>query len=144
MVDADTGNELLGFRRRGVPYIFLRDSKTKRFIHILRKIELRYFGVVDYSEELASKGNPIYADFSIRQSINPEQFQHLRKYEDKAETYLAEGVQKLFGVVVVNLIDMTGLEYGSKSTFNDTRYKFDAVWKHHMDSKPRSKELYLI
>ena len=42
--DADTGDEIIYFVRRGRPYLYLRDAKTKTFIKRLRYVEKRLKG----------------------------------------------------------------------------------------------------
>jgi len=47
VLDLDTGNEVLCFRRRGKTYCFLRDIETKRFIVKITEFYIQYVGVIE-------------------------------------------------------------------------------------------------
>jgi len=159
--DADTGDEILWFVRRGRPYLYLRDRSTKRFIRRLIGVELRLFMVVDYSEEHAKKGNPLYVDVVVVLPISPETFEEMDAKEKLAESLCAGKVSALFGSYVENeLLDLSGVEYGSdvRNEFKSTeviirrkrlitieviktdRYFWSVVWKHHKEDAPKSEK----
>lgn len=113
VTDADTGNEIVMFYRRGRPYIFLRDPETKRFVKQLNKIELRYYEEVNYSRDQARRKNPIYADFVALLQVKPEEIDQLGELEEELREYLELWITEKFGGVV-ELTEERGFEYGSK------------------------------
>jgi hypothetical protein len=143
--DADTGDEIIYFVRRGKPYLYLRDARTKWFIKRLHYVEKRLYMVVDYSKEEAKKGNPLYIDAGIYTQINPEEFPERHKIDSKMEKALEDKIKELFGEAVVKkLLEPAGEEYGSKPYYT-TRHEegkasYLVVWKHKPEQTPRSKE----
>ena len=143
--DADTGNEIIHFIRYHRHYLYLRDKKTKVLIKRLKYVEKRVFMVVDYREERAKKGNPLYIDSGIFAQINPEEFLQRTQIDDKLEKTLEDRVEELFGPVVVKqLLDLAGEEYGSTPAYTSKHEENKAtaliVWKHKKTDKPRKDE----
>jgi hypothetical protein len=143
--DADTGDEIIYFVRRGKPYLYLRDAKTKRLIKRLRYVEKRLYMVVDYSYEEAKKRNPLYIDAGIYTQINPEEFPERHRIDSKIEKALTDQIKEMFSEAVVEkLLELAGEEYGSKPYYT-TRHEegkavYLVVWKHKPEQTPRSKE----
>jgi hypothetical protein len=143
--DADTGDEIIYFVRRGRPYLYLRDARTKWFIKRLHYVEKRLYMVVDYSFEEAKKGNPLYIDAGIYTQLNPEEFPERREIDSKMDKALKDKIKELFGEAVVKkLLEPAGEEYGSKPYYT-TRHEegkatYLVVWKHKPEEAPRSKE----
>lgn len=143
--DSDTGEEIVYFWRRGKPYLYLRNSITKRFIRRLYSVEKRFFVVVDYSRERAKKGNPLYIDSGIYTQIKAEEWEKREEIDRKIERALDEVIKVMFGEAVVNkLLETAGVEYGSKPYYTTKAEENKAtalvVWKHHPEDKPRKKE----
>jgi len=143
--DADTGDEIIYFVRRGKPYLYLRDARTKRFIKRLHYVEKRLYMVVDYSFEEAKKGNPLYIDAGIYTQINPEEFPFRQKIDEKMDKPLEDKIKKMFGEAVVKkLLEPAGEEYGSKPYYTTRHEEGKAtilvVWKHKPKETPRKKE----
>jgi hypothetical protein len=113
IIDADTGNEIIYFERKGKPYFYLRDKDTKKFIKRLEKIELRFYSEVEYDREHARKKNPIYADFVALRPVKPEEFPEIGDVEEDLIDALDFWVGSKFGGVV-ELLEYRGFEYGSK------------------------------
>jgi len=145
--DADTGNEIIGFRRRGKAYLFLRDKDTKRFIRRLALFEVRLFSLIDYSIEEARKGNPIYADFELKTLCTPDDYFNLDTIKSKTFETINKCINELFGAYLVQLSEIKGFEYGSKIDLSLYRmhykYKFVAIWKHHQRDRARTFSKYL-
>jgi hypothetical protein len=143
--DADTGDEIIYFVRRGRPYLYLRDARTKQFIKRLRYVEKRLYMVVDYSYEEAKRGNPLYIDAGIYTQLNPEEFPYRHKIDSKMEKALTDQIKEMFGEAVVEkLLELAGEEYGSKPYYT-TRHEegkatYLVVWKHKPEQAPRNKE----
>jgi len=151
--DDDTGNEILHFVRRKKHYLYLRDRFTKRFIKRLVFMELRVFEVVDYSEEMAKKGNPLYIDAVGKTLLTPEamvyfdvcEIEHSEEIEKPLDDGLLRQMTRMFGSAVVNeLFELAGYEHGSKPSVSQ-RYTYGkfywvAVWKHHKEDEPKSLE----
>jgi hypothetical protein len=114
IVDSDTGNEIIYFKRKEKPYFYLRDKNTKRFIKRLGKIELRFYSEVEYNREHARSKNPIYADFVALRPVKPEEFDKINDIEEDLINALDFWVGSKFGGVV-GLLESRGFEYGSKS-----------------------------
>jgi hypothetical protein len=163
--DADTGEEILWFMRRGRPYLFLRDPDTKAFIKMLIGVEQRLFMVVDYSEDRASKGNPLYVDATVVMALSPESFPDREENESRLESLCGMKVSELFGAYVTDeLLDLSGVEIGSelrrelitttvekrivrgkevlvvREVANETIFYWSVVWKHHPQDSPKSEE----
>ena len=143
--DADTGDEIIYFVRRGRPYLYLRDARTKWFIKRLHYVEKRLYMVVDYSYEEAKKGNPLYIDAGIYTQLNPEDFPERHRIDSKMEKALKDKIKELFGEAVVKkLLEPAGEEYGSKPYYTtrheEGRATYLVVWKHKPEQTPRSKE----
>lgn len=159
LVDADTGDEILYFTRRKRPYLYLRDADTKAFIKRLTGVELRYFGVVDYSKERAKTGNPLYIDVVVATPLSPEIFEERDTYEVKCMDKADDVTGRNFGgYVVEELLEDAGVEIGSeirndlKRTETVLRRKkliqvetpkvgwcyWSVVWKHKPEDEPRS------
>ena len=143
--DADTGDEIIYFVRRGKPYLYLRDARTKRFIKRLKYVEKRLYMVVDYSYEEAKKGNPLYIDAGIYTQINPEEFPERHKIDSKMDKALEDKIKEMFGEAVVEkLLEPAGEEYGSKPYYTTRHEEGKAtilvVWKHKPEQAPRKKE----
>jgi len=143
--DADTGDEIIYFVRRGRPYLYLRDARTKWFIKRLHYVEKRLYMVVDYSKEEAKKGNPLYIDAGIYTQLNPEEFPERHRIDSKMEKALKDKIKELFGEAVVKkLLEPAGEEYGSKPYYTtrheEGRATYLVVWKHKPEQTPRSKE----
>lgn len=144
-IDADTGDEIIYFVRRGRPYLYLRDAKTKLFIKRLRYVEKRLYMVVDYSKEEAKKGNPLYIDAGIFTQINPEEFPYRDKIDLDLEKALTEQIREMFGEAVVEkLLELAGIEYGSKPEYTtkheEGKATYLVVWKHRPEQPPRKQE----
>lgn len=153
LVDADTGHELLHFVRRKKHYLYLRDKDTKRFIKKLDFMEVRYFQVVDYSEEQARKGNPLYVDAVGKSLLSPDVITELERCEiedyEELETLIGKSLERrlvaMFGTFVVDqLVEDAGIEYGSKPSVTQRvtygKFYYVVVWKHHKEAPPRSEE----
>ena len=143
--DADTGDEIIYFVRRGKPYLYLRDAKTKLFIKRLTYVEKRLYMVVDYSKEEAKKGNPLYVDAGIFTQINPEEFPERDKIDSKLDHALTQQIREMFGeAVVAQLLELAGEEYGSKPEYTtkheEKKATYLAVWKHKPEESPRKQE----
>lgn len=143
--DSDTGHEIIFFYRRGRPYTFLRDKKTKRFIRILRRVELRVFMEVEYSEEEAKKGNPLYVDAVGKTLLMPHHIPKLEEIENKVEDMVVWIVRRLFGLYVAHgLLDLRGIEYGSIKTveeeWEEGKVHYVVIWKHHPEDKGKTME----
>jgi len=163
ITDADTGDEILWFTRRGRPYLYLRDRETKRFIRRLIGVELRYFMVVDYDIERARKGNPLYVDAVTVLALKPSSFPERDDREEVAEALCRGKVAEYFGPAVSEqILDDAGLEYGSevrerltdvevvvrrrrlltRVVANEGIYYWSLVWKHHPRDSALSEEGY--
>jgi hypothetical protein len=143
--DADTGNEILYFIRRGRPYLYLRNAKTKWFIKRLHYVEKRLYMVVDYDYEEAKRGNPLYIDAGIFTQINPEEFPERDKIDSKLDHALTQQIKTMFGEVVVKeLLLLAGEEYGSKPEYmtkhEEAKATYLVVWKHKPEQPPRKQE----
>jgi len=143
--DADTGNEIMFFYRRGKPYLYLRDAYTKRFIKRLREVEVRVYQVVEYSRELARKGNPLYLDAVGKTIVTVEEIKDLDRVEDRLEIAVYHIVMRYFGkYVAFDLLELRGTEYGSEKTtetyYEDEKFTWTLVWKHHPEDRPESEE----
>jgi hypothetical protein len=143
--DADTGNEILYFVRRGKPYLYLRDAKTKWFIKRLRYVEKRLYMIVDYRKEEAKKGNPLYVDAGIFTQLNPEEFPERDKIDSKLDHVLTQQIREMFGEAVTKqLLELAGEEYGSKPEYTTKHETHKAtylvVWKHKPEQQPRKQE----
>ncbi len=143
--DADTGDEIVYFVRRGIPYLMLRDATTKRFIKRLFGVEQRLFMVVDYAREVARRGNPLYLDAVGVQALTPEMFVERDRYLETLRYLLTRKVAEHFGGFVVDvLLDEAGVEYGSelrsvKAVF-ESLWCWSLVWKHSKEEEARSME----
>ena len=135
VVDADTGNEIVAFIRRGRCYMYLRHPQTKRFIKRLKKVELRIFKVLDYDV----KAHPIYADFSARWILSCNELMVREKAERDIEDAIDLAIQSKFGKGLRDLSEYAGLEYGSRLIGVEDVTTFDAVWKHRKKAKPRKR-----
>jgi hypothetical protein len=143
--DADTGQEILHFIRRGRHFLWLRDKVTRRFIRRLKYVEKRLYMVVEYSVEEARKGNPLYIDAVICTQLNPEEFYIREHIIPQLERALRDFVRKYFGSYVVDLLlDVAGEEYGSrphyKTKYEEHKATCAIVWKHHPEERPKSVE----
>ena len=159
--DADTGDEILYFVRRyyrrrdaillRVPrhYLYLRDAQTKRFIRRLRAMELRMFEVVDYDEEQASKGNPLYVDVVTSTYLFAKEVPEVEEWEERLHEKAKEKTRELFGsFVTYQLLDRSGVEYGSrlrvafkgKKEEEPKIWFWCVVWKHRKEQEPKSEE----
>jgi len=142
--DADTGNEIITFKRRGKWYSFLRDATTKRFIKKLNYVEVRVFHVIDYGKDKAKKDNPLYADFMSCTLVAPNEVRKLDKIEDKLSELNERKCNELFGMAVTEkLLEISGIEYGSEltthTTYRDGKAEWEAIWKHHKGDRPRTQ-----
>jgi len=61
-VEAETGEEIIVFLRRGRPVYMVRDMVTKRFIAGIRGIQLAVSVVFEYPPDKARRDNPLYVD----------------------------------------------------------------------------------
>jgi hypothetical protein len=143
--DADTGNEILYFVRRGKPYLYLRDAKTKIFIKRLRYVEKRLYMVVDYRKEEAKKGNPLYVDAGIFTQLNPEEFPDRMRIDSSLDHALTQQIREMFGEAVTKqLLELAGEEYGSKPEYTtkheEKKATYLVVWKHKPEQPPRKQE----
>jgi hypothetical protein len=159
--DADTGEEIVTFWRRGRAYTYLRDRVTKRFIRRLIGIELRIFMEVEYDPVRAKKGNPLYVDAVLVGALKPEMIFELLRYEDDQIDLCERETARDFGWAVVDLLlDLRGIEYGSeirselieKEVVKVRRrlrevdvpktylFYYKVVWKHRPEDKPKTKE----
>jgi hypothetical protein len=146
--DADTGDEIIHFVRRGRHYLYLRDRLTKILIRRLRSVELRLFMVVDYSEKQAKKGNPLYVDAGIFSQLNPVSFSLRKSIEKSLEKKLRERLEDMFGKSVAKeLLELAGVEYGSKPYYPETIEQalahYLVVWKHRKRETPKKLEASL-
>jgi len=167
--DADTGQEILWFMRRGRAYLYLRDATTKAFVKMLIGVELRYFMVVDYDEERAKKGNPLYVDAVGVYALSPDAFPEREGYEEGLKAKVSGKVAQYFGHYVADdILDEAGLEYGSevreglthkvvikrivrgrerlivRVAVNPNLWYWVLVWKHHPRDSPMSEEGYAV
>lgn len=175
--DADTGEEMLYFvrtyyrrhdaipLRTPLPFLYLRDSTTKRFIKRLDAMEVRYFEEVSYSAEEAKKGNPLYVDAVtktvlqctyIRARVVEDEkrvwrvFVHddvkdVEDVEDKLGHACESVVSRYFGHFVMSeLLEDKGIEYGSELTVSEkaseSKCHYVVVWKHHEAVEPKTEE----
>jgi hypothetical protein len=145
VTDADTGDEIIFFFRRGKPYLWLRDKRTKRFIKRLKEVELRVFMVVDYSASEARKGNPLYVDAGAFTRLKPEEFAEKGYWEQQLEWSLTHVVAKNFGYyVTTRLLELSGIEYGSMPKYGEKlenrEFHYVLTWKHHPEDKGKTRE----
>lgn len=171
--DADTGEEIIYFLRTyyrrhdaillkvPIHYLMLRDAKTKQFIRRLIGVEQRMFMVIDYSEEEAKKGNPLYLDAVGVHALSPEMFAERDRHMEILKSLLAGKVGDYFGqYVVVELLNDAGEEYGSelrieltttivvmvhkkprtRTVVNERVWYWSLVWKHRKEEAPKSLE----
>jgi hypothetical protein len=162
--DADTGEEIVTFYRRGRVYTYLRDAVTKRFIRRLYGIELRIYMEVEYDVTRARKGNPLYVDAVFIGALKPEMIFELREHEDDLIYRCENEVGKDFGWSVVDLLlSLRGIEYGSNirpelrekefirvrgrlrevETAKTDMFYYEVVWKHRPEDRVRKKERWL-
>jgi len=133
-IDADTGDEIIFFYRRGKPYFYLRDRYTKRFIRRLRRIEVRVFIVIEYSREKARKRNPIYVDLVTKTAVSE---QYGEKVDEVREGLIDKGMDILaryFNPMLARQGYISGIEYGSiVETMAEypRSYQYELVWKHY-------------
>jgi hypothetical protein len=143
--DADTGDEIIYFVRRGRSYLYLRDAKTKRFIKRLRYVEKRLYMVVDYSIIEAKKGNPLYVDAGIFTQLKAEEFPERDKIDSDLDKTLTQQIREMFGeAVVAQLLELAGEEYGSKPEYTTKKEEGKAtylvVWKHKPEQLARKQQ----
>ena len=147
--DADSGDEILYFIRRGRAYIYLRDAQTKRFIKRLHAMELRMFEVVDYSEEQASKGNPLYMDAVTSTYIFASEVEEVDEFEEGLHWRAKDKCDAYFGTFVTDqLLDRSGIEYGSelraefqgRTIESPKNWFWSLVWKHRKEGAVKSEE----
>jgi hypothetical protein len=144
--DADTGDEIVFFYRRGRPYLFLRDKVTRRFIRRLYYIELRVIAVVDYPIERARKDNPVYIDAKICTQIDAEEFARREEFipdlQERLRRFLASSDEMGFGWGLIGVeLEFGGEEYGSRPKY-DTYFKDNEAtcvvfWKHRPEEIPK-------
>ncbi|MEM2368415.1 MAG: hypothetical protein QXQ50_09320 [Candidatus Bathyarchaeia archaeon] len=143
--DADTGEQIIYFVRKGREYLYLRDSVTKRFIRRLKTVEKRHYAVVDYSKEQAKKGNPLYIDSGAYTQLSPSEFPKRHEINAKLETAIENTITRMFGEAVTKqLLEPAGYEIGSKPYYNTKAQENKAtvlvVWKHHPEEPPKKQE----
>lgn len=144
-IDADTGEEIIYFIRRGKPYLYLRSATTKRFIKKLETVEKRHYMVVDYDEKHAKKKNPIYIDAGAYTQIKPEFFPKRHEVDEKLEDAITNKISTMFGYSVANrLLENAGYEIGTephyKSEYNEKKATILIVWKHKKRAEGKTKE----
>ncbi len=133
-IDADTGNEIIFFYRRGRPYLYLRDRRTKRFIKRLMVIEIRVFIVVEYGIEKAKKRNPIYIDNVVITSVRPKDMEKIEEIKEDLIDKAIEIIVRYFATPIAYYSTISGIEYGSKVTKRGEypkSFSYEIVWKHH-------------
>jgi len=133
LIDADTGDEIIVFLRRGRYYAFLRDRETKRFIKMLRVIRVTGIGCVDYVSPRKPYHN-LYIDVNVSTDIKPIQVYELRKIEREIEREIRWKVEEKFGFRVAKMLEIIGIQYGSKPCgYSYPMYSWYMVWKHYTD-----------
>jgi len=142
-IDADTGNEIIFFYRRGRPYLYLRDRKTKRFIKRLMKIEIRVFIVIEYPETIAKKKNPVYIDNVTITTITPEFIEKIHEIKEDLIDKGIEIIMRKFSTPLAYYATVSGIEYGSKITRKvayPKEYYYEIIWKHRPKEKGKKEE----
>lgn len=85
-VEAETGEEIIVFIRRGRPITMVRDAVTKRFIRGIRGIQVAVSLVFDYPPTKARHSNPLYIDVKTASYVTGADLAKL----DEVEKQLAE------------------------------------------------------
>ncbi|RLF99546.1 MAG: hypothetical protein DRN49_04220 [Thaumarchaeota archaeon] len=140
-VDADTGEEIIYFIRRGRPYLYLRDRVTKLFIRRLRYVRLS----ITISVEYEVKGKPyrnIYIDARISADLRPRDFPNRHRIEKELEDKLLEIIEFKFNPELAGMAKIEGIEYGSKRCgFIYPKYIAHIIWERATGARKEEYEV---
>ncbi len=130
-IDADTGDEIVYFIRRGKPVLYLRDRLTKRFIRRLRYVRISVTGSVEYEDRKRPYHN-IYIDITVQTDIPPREFPNRYTIATELERRLYEIIDERFGTELADMVQVIGIEFGSKRCYHVyPRYIAHIAWQHH-------------
>jgi hypothetical protein len=158
-IDADTGDEIIVFQRRGTLYIYLRRHhpiqvmtrtgrvvRLKPFIRRLRRIRLTVALVFKYTMNMAKRKNPLYVDIIIETNLDVTTLGYMSYAIRRMSDIAKEIVSEYFNPVVAGLMEpkdlnkerklvhqiMAGVEIGSepaKYDYNMAYWKL--IWHHY-------------
>ena len=145
-VDSSTGYEIIAFVRRGKWYWYLRHPRTKRFVRRIRELTVKVTVTVDYSEEEASKKNPLYVDLTVRTTLT-DSFTPVDvvEAEDKLIDVAHKVISNKFNEGVVRISEVSGVEYFARRT---TRATFpeayvELIWWHRSEADSSEEDFYI-
>jgi hypothetical protein len=131
-VDAETGEEIISFIRRGVVVTMVRDAVTKRFIRGVRGIVVEVSVLMKYPPDKAKKSNPLYVDVKTSTFVSGEDLSKITDIEHQLENRALDIINEYFGEYVRNMAYKVGSEHKAGEPENAyPSVGYYVIWHHY-------------
>jgi hypothetical protein len=132
-IDAETGEEIVVFERRGKRIMMVRDAETKRFIRGVKGITI---SVAIVFESKGRKHNPLYVDVKCETYRPVDEEKSVEEIEKELASAGIEIITSHFGEDVASMAKVAGIEH--KSEVIDEiypEYHWYLVWHHYKNDQ---------
>jgi len=143
-IDAETGDEIIAFTRRGETVIMLRDAYTKRFIRRLYGVVAEVTNVFEYPPYYAKRSNPLYVDVKVGTYIPVEHIQQYKEIVNKFKEGSFGIINEFFGPDIARQSRIAGVEYTHIEPYIEPEaiypeYVYYAIWHHYKNDEKEEK-----
>lgn len=139
-IDAETGEEIIIFIRRGKEVGMYRDAITKRFIRGFNGFTIQVALLFSYPMSGAKHKNPLYVDVKLATFVGVDEVKNIEDIEKELGREAKDVIQQNFGEYVSDLAEIVGVEHKVEITeevYPD--YHWYLVW-HHYKRDEREKD----
>jgi len=133
LIDAKDGLRIILFTRRGRTYAYKLDE-LGRFLRRVKAIKIELTATLNYR---GSRGNDIYIDSKVATVTKPEDLyergeNYIPYISDQMESYVLKEIISMFGSVIANMVEVSGLEFFETNEEPDYPHIEGVVlWTHH-------------
>jgi len=134
--DAETGEEIIIFIRRGRPVGMVRDYITKRFIRGFNGFTVQVALLFEYPPTEARRDNPLYVDIKLSTFVGVDEVEKTEDIEVALGDAARRKIESTFGEVVSRLAKIVGVEHKVEITEDVyPEYHWYLVWHHYKNDE---------
>lgn len=132
-IDAETGEEIITFMRRGKVVGMVRDTETKRWIRGFKGFTVQVSLLFDYPKNKARAYNPLYIDVKIVTFVGVDEVTKVEDIEQELTKTATNVIHSYFGEFVAELAVIAGAEHKIEMTeevYPD--FHWYVIWHHYL------------
>jgi hypothetical protein len=135
-IDADTGEEIISFIRRGKVVTMVRDAVTKRWIRGINGILIEVSVLMKYPPEKARRDNPLYVDIKTSAFVSGDDLPKVTDIEKELGNKGLDIINEYFGEYVRDMAYKAGSEHKAGEPENVyPKFGYYVIWHHYRDDE---------